>query len=219
MTKGFIEADHYSKVPPTAWKWRNFSPAEIACRGTGKIRVSIDAMNKLQALRAEVGGPLIINSAYRSPEHNRAVGGAKDSQHVQGIAFDVSMANHEPGEFEEAARRAGFTGFGFYPPKKGNFIHIDTGRAREWGTRWSAPRFGSEAEPKPRTAGKAAVTTLLSTAGAGIAGVADPDNLKQVQETVTPWLAYAPQFQAVFMACGAGILAWMFWNRFMKKAP
>ena len=33
-----------------------------------------------------------------------------------------------------AARAVGFTGFGFY--QKNNFMHIDTGPAREWGVRW-----------------------------------------------------------------------------------
>ena len=38
---------------------------------------------------------LIVRSAYRSPEHNRTVGGARASKHLEGIAFDVAMANHE----------------------------------------------------------------------------------------------------------------------------
>jgi zinc D-Ala-D-Ala carboxypeptidase len=45
-------------------------------------------------LRVRVGKPLILRSAYRSPEHNRAVGGAKASKHMEGIAFDIAMANH-----------------------------------------------------------------------------------------------------------------------------
>ena len=33
---------------------------------------------------------MIVLSAYRSPEHNRAVGGAEASKHMEGIAFDVA---------------------------------------------------------------------------------------------------------------------------------
>ena len=34
---------------------------------------------------------------------------------MEGIAFDVAMANHDPEAFEAAARAIGFQGFGFYP--------------------------------------------------------------------------------------------------------
>ena len=58
---------------------------------------------------------LIIRSAYRSPEHNRTVGGAMASKHMAGIAFDIAMANHDQDTIEAAARAVGFGGFGFYP--------------------------------------------------------------------------------------------------------
>jgi uncharacterized protein YcbK (DUF882 family) len=35
-------------------------------------------------LRDRLGKPLIVRSAYRSPEHNRAVGGATQSKHMDG---------------------------------------------------------------------------------------------------------------------------------------
>ena len=125
---------HWRDVPKTAWRWPNFSPAEIACRGTGKLLVNEAALDKLQALRLRLGKPLIVLSAYRSPEHNRAVGGAKASKHMEGIAFDIAMANHDPEAFEAAARAIGFQGFGFYP--RSGFMHIDLGPARSWGERF-----------------------------------------------------------------------------------
>ena len=88
---------HWREVPKAAWCWANFLPAEIACRGTGNLLVNEAALDKLQALRDRLGKPLIIRSAYRSPEHNRIVGGAKASKHMEGIAFDIAMANHDPG--------------------------------------------------------------------------------------------------------------------------
>src|SRR6185436_12886527 len=72
---------HWRDVPAAAWRWPNFSPAEIACRGTGKLLVNEAALDALQALRRHLNKPLIIRSAYRSPEHNRSVGGAKASKH------------------------------------------------------------------------------------------------------------------------------------------
>ncbi len=65
---------HWRDVPKRDWRWSNFSPAEIACRGTGQLKLHPEAMDKLQALRDRLGKPLIIRSAYRAPEHNRAVG-------------------------------------------------------------------------------------------------------------------------------------------------
>ncbi len=64
-------------------------------------------MEKLQVLRDQLGKPLIVRSAYRSPEHNRVVGGAKRSKHMEGAAFDIAMANHDPAAFEAAAREVG----------------------------------------------------------------------------------------------------------------
>ena len=78
-------------VPANTWRWPNFSASEIACRGTGAIKINTEAMDKLQALRDRLGKPLIVRSAYRSPEHNRAVGGATRSKHLDGAAFDIAM--------------------------------------------------------------------------------------------------------------------------------
>lgn len=47
----------------------------------------------LQPLRDRVGHPLRINSGYRCPELNRAVGGVPASQHVKGEAADVAAAD------------------------------------------------------------------------------------------------------------------------------
>ena len=136
---------HWRDVPTAAWRWPNFSPAEIACRGTGKLLVNEAALDKLQALRDRLGKPLIVLSAYRSPEHNRAVGGAKASKHMEGIAFDIAMANHDPEAFEAAARAVGFQGFGFYP--RSGFMQSTSGRR---GAGASASRSGRPPSPRRR---------------------------------------------------------------------
>ena len=41
---------HWRDVPASACRWPNFSPAEIACRGTGKLLVNEPALDALQAL-------------------------------------------------------------------------------------------------------------------------------------------------------------------------
>ncbi len=47
----------------------------------------------LQPLREEFYYPIIINSGYRSPELNTAVGGSKTSQHLIGQAADCSISD------------------------------------------------------------------------------------------------------------------------------
>src|SRR5690554_1702858 len=100
--------DHSRDVPAGTWRWPNFSPTEIACRGTGRLLVNEPALDKLQALRDRLGKPLIVRSAYRSPEHNRAVGGATRSKHMDSAAVDIAMADHDPVAFEAATRAVGF---------------------------------------------------------------------------------------------------------------
>ena len=42
-----------------------------------------------EPLRRWVGGPIKINSFYRSPDLNTAIGGSSSSQHCQGRAVDI----------------------------------------------------------------------------------------------------------------------------------
>ncbi len=47
------------------------------------------AKKVFEPLREWVGGPIKVNSFYRSPELNVAVGGSKTSQHCKGLAMDI----------------------------------------------------------------------------------------------------------------------------------
>ena len=42
-----------------------------------------------EPLRSWVGGPIKINSFYRSPDLNTAIGGSPNSQHCKGQAIDI----------------------------------------------------------------------------------------------------------------------------------
>ena len=57
-----------------------------------------------EPLRAYVGGPIKINSFYRSPKLNKAIGGSTKSQHCHGQAIDIDdtfgrMTNAEMYDF------------------------------------------------------------------------------------------------------------------------
>ncbi len=83
---------------------------------------------EFEAIRRAVGQPLAILSAYRTPAHNRAVGGAAQSRHVEGMALDL-----RPPEGWTAAQLgaacvarahhpdSAIGGIGRYP----TFVHID----------------------------------------------------------------------------------------------
>jgi uncharacterized protein YcbK (DUF882 family) len=60
-----------------------------------KINLIKLAVN-LQVLRDHLGKSIKINSGYRSPEHNKAIGGAKNSQHVKGNAADIVVVGMTP---------------------------------------------------------------------------------------------------------------------------
>lgn len=51
--------------------------------------------NVLDPLREWYGKPITVNSGYRCPELNQAVGGARTSQHVRGEAADITAGNKQ----------------------------------------------------------------------------------------------------------------------------
>jgi hypothetical protein len=208
---------HFREVPGNLWRWPNFSPAEIACRGTGQLKLHPEAMDRLQALRDRLGKPLILRSAYRSPAHNRTVGGAPASKHRDGTAFDIAMANHDPAAFEAAAREVGFLGFGYYP--RSGFMHIDLGPARQWGERFPvrATAFAIEAPPA-----REVLTDSRTLRGTGAAGVATvgaagvevaQEVLADVQSAILPLVPYLDTLRWVFIALALAGIAVAIWAR------
>ena len=130
-TNGLAIYGTAADFPWDADRWPNFSPDEFDCKGTGRIALDPASLDKLQALRTEIGKPFVIVSGYRSPEHNSAVGGVADSKHKEGIAFDVSMEGHDRKAVFAAAERLGFMGLGKYA----TFMHMDTRpKPARWGS-------------------------------------------------------------------------------------
>jgi uncharacterized protein YcbK (DUF882 family) len=93
-----------------------------------------DALHAIQT-RLEAPRPFQVISGYRSPKTNamlraRSDGVAEHSQHTVGKAIDVRMEGVELANLRDAALSVGAGGVGFYPVS--NFVHVDTGRVRQW---------------------------------------------------------------------------------------
>jgi hypothetical protein len=211
MTNSICTFRHFRDVPEGLWRWKNFSPAEIACRGTGQLKLHPEALDKLRALRDRLGKPLIIRSAYRGPEHNRAVGGAPRSKHMDGTAFDIAMSNHDPVAFEEAARAVGFLGFGYYP--RSGFMHIDLGPARVWGEKFPPRAVAFAPEARPAREALAESRTLRGAGAAGVAtvGAAGVEVAQEVmaeaQGAILPLVPYLDTLRWFLIALALGGIA------------
>ncbi len=82
-----------------------------------------------EPLRSYVGGPIKINSFYRSPELNRAIGGSSKSQHCKGQAIDIDdtfgrMTNAEMYEFIKENLDFDQMIWEFGDDKNPNWVHI-----------------------------------------------------------------------------------------------
>lgn len=111
---------------------KNFSKREFNSkdgkRMPSEVLDNIKVLAKqIQTIRDAIGAPLHINSAYRSPEHNKRIGGVKNSQHVLGKAADLSSRDISPDNLHAIIKSLIFEGkiinggLGIY----NGFVHYD----------------------------------------------------------------------------------------------
>jgi uncharacterized protein YcbK (DUF882 family) len=110
----------------------NFSLEEFNCKDgstmPNDVMINIIKLAKnLQVLRDAIGKSIVINSAYRSPDYNKKIGGVKDSQHLKGNASDITVKGMTPKEVAKVIEGLIMSGkmqqggIGIYP----NFVHYD----------------------------------------------------------------------------------------------
>ena len=83
----FKEATHSNTA--IARKIKNVPDADTI------VRMKLVAEKCFEPVRIWYGKPIKINSFYRSPKLNSAVGGASKSQHVKGEAIDLTAGSIE----------------------------------------------------------------------------------------------------------------------------
>lgn len=60
-----------------------------------KVKLTSLINNLLDPIREAWGGPIYVNSGYRCPVLNKAVGGVSTSQHQKGEAADITVGSPE----------------------------------------------------------------------------------------------------------------------------
>lgn len=113
---------------------KNFSRSEFKCK-CGKCDanyVDIRLVKGVQEMRDNIGKPIIINCATRCPEHNKEVGGVRDSQHIKGRAADIRVVGMSPAQLAKEAEKVEVFrngGIGTY----NTFVHVDVrGHKARW---------------------------------------------------------------------------------------
>jgi hypothetical protein len=101
----------------------HFLLSEFASHDTGEVIVDPDLIVRLEKMRQLLSLPIVVDSGYRTPEHNAAVGGVPKSLHCKGRAVDIKCAFVSLPLLLAAAIWAGFPGVLVYT--KYSFLHCD----------------------------------------------------------------------------------------------
>jgi zinc D-Ala-D-Ala carboxypeptidase len=109
------------------FEMQHFQPHEFRCRcgcGKGFADMQPEFLFMLEKARAMADVPFIITSAFRCPEHNRAVDGAANSAHLRGQAVDIRIRNGQSAFIIlKGLLAAGFVRIGYN--QRYNFFHAD----------------------------------------------------------------------------------------------
>lgn len=103
----------------------HFSESEMSCHHCGQLPaggISGVLLDGLERLRTIVDKPIYVTNAYRCPEHNAAVGGVSNSQHVHGTAADIYVDGMGVWELANICKQI-FDGVGEYYGQE--FVHVD----------------------------------------------------------------------------------------------
>ena len=105
----------------------NFKIKEFACKdNSDKILIDLSLIEILQKLREHFNKPIIITSAYRTDTYNKSVGGATNSYHKLGRAFDIYCKNISATELASWLYKNGVRGIGLYTERPLEFVHMDS---------------------------------------------------------------------------------------------
>lgn len=108
----------------------HFRVQEFACKdGCKFVLISKILIRVLEELRQKIGEEIYINSGFRTPTHNKAVGGTLLSYHQYGMAADIRAKTKSPKELYDILDEIleGWGGLELHE----TFVHVDT-RMKQW---------------------------------------------------------------------------------------
>ncbi|MEJ0092889.1 MAG: DUF882 domain-containing protein [Methylocella sp.] len=144
--------------------------------------------------------PIVIFSAYRSPETNamlrrRSHAVAEYSQHMLGKAMDTTMPGMQMERIREIGMRLQRGGVGYYPRE--NFVHLDVGNVRYW------PRMGYDQLARIFPDGK---SVDLAADGRAL------PRYEEARAEITARGGIASDAPTSSQQGGGGLLGWLFGN-------
>lgn len=106
---------------------RQTERVDVACFKPELVRL-------LKRVEKHYGKPVVVTSGYRSPKHNKRIGGANGSRHTTCEAADVQIEGVTKWELAKHVRSmSGRGGVGTYCHTQS--VHIDIGSVRDWNWR------------------------------------------------------------------------------------
>ena len=116
----------------------HFAVREFACKGgaTDMVLISASLIDKLEQIYDYLNcSKIIVNSGYRTPSHDKAVGGNGKGQHTLGKAADIQCYDKDGNTIHAkyvccAAETLGLNGIGYISSRA---THVDVRTGKWWG--------------------------------------------------------------------------------------
>lgn len=116
---------------------KNFNTKEFecSCQKCEDQFISEELISKLQKVRDLYGKSIKVNSGYRCPEHNQAIGGKVGSSHVSGLAVDIAPSLMNLDELDKLYDICYNIFDNIGDGRNKEFIHVDVREAKKTGKR------------------------------------------------------------------------------------
>jgi len=102
-------------------------------QGSGQM-MKDEILEMIDKVREIYGKPIHINSGYRTPKHNDAVGGVSNSSHLKGLAIDVACnTSKDRYELMSIMLDVGFNRIGV----SSSFLHVDIDKSKTNNVIWT----------------------------------------------------------------------------------